>query len=61
MASYPTALHMATTAQAGSTSPGVVSQLTFVPMIWLMMPYSALKIHFHTIAMAAGATTMGRK
>ena len=38
-----------------------VSQFILLPMIWLIMPYSALKIHFHTMAMAAGATTMGRK
>mgnify|MGYP001857261982 CR=1 FL=1 len=40
---------------------GSVIQLILLPMTVLMMPYSVLNIHFHTMATAAGATTMGRK
>ena len=55
------ALQMATMAQVTSTMEGLVSQRMFWPRMLLMMPYSVLKIHFHTMATAAGATTMGRK
>ena len=43
------------------TIPGSVIQLTLWARIVLIIPYSVLKIHFQTIATAAGATTIGRK
>ena len=50
-----------TTAQVKRTRRGSVSQPTSWPKAVFRIPYWVLKIHFQTMATAAGATTMGRK